>query len=802
MFYTLWKKGTNLIRLSSSIKEIDKPLLINKPRIVYSDELNLLGFNKYFKFTKKEHTPICRAVDRKYFYKNNLIAEIKKCDIFTPPEINFYNTKIKTLNEINIEELLALNEEKMYILENESMDYIKSVFDMYNRKFDAFVVSFSGGKDSQAVLDLVSRVLPVKKYFVVYMDTGMELPCTHNIVTKTKTKYKGLYKDFKLYSAASEQSAISQRERFGPPSRFSRWCCSVRKTSVFTIKMKDILNTSNQPKCVVFEGVRSEESARREKYDRTALGVKHINLMNSRPIFNWNDTEIYLYFLQRSIEMNEGYYKGLTRIGCNICPFASSRSESMIAKLYPEFVKPYVDVVKKLALNIGLKNENTIRNYIAEGSWKKNAGGKALNLDNSDFYIISKKPNFKCVIKNGKSDWKFWFQILGNYYFNKLQNGNIEGEINIKNEIIKFTIEYINSTKVFTFFNLNNNLYYISLLNKLMLKICYCERCGVCEAECPTGALQIRTNKINFDKNKCIHCFNCLNVHSVGCIVASRRKISEGGSYMNNTRTSGVDKYSTFGMRETWVKSFFTDFEDYFINYGGCGPKQVMAMNNWLREAELRDTKDKKPTDFASLLRKIFNKNQQLVYEIIWINLCFNSPVVNTYVCKLEPFTKYTREDLVANLQESYPTISTNTLTNPINALINMFENSVYGGNVKELTTNNIKMGVIYKENKNKKIAIIGDADINNFSVLYLIYKIAILNNQFEFIISDFYNKTIFGPNEVFNLSKEKFIKILRTLSELNFLKIEIAAGLENIHLDKHITIENLLKKIIEFYEK
>lgn len=802
MFYTLWKKGTNLIRLESSVKESEKSLLINKPRIVYSDELKLLGFDNFFKFTKKDHTPICWGVDRKYFYKNTLIAEINKCNIYITPELTFYNNKIKTLNEINVEDLLALNEDKLYILENESMDYIKSIFDIYNKKFDAFVVSFSGGKDSQVVLDLVSRVLPVKKYFVVYMDTGMELPCTQSIVAKTKAKYKGLYKDFKLSSAASDQSAISQRQRFGPPSRFSRWCCSVRKTSVFTIKMKEILKTNDQPKCVVFEGVRSEESARREKYDRTALGVKHINLMNSRPIFNRNDTEIYLYFLQRSIEMNEGYYKGLTRIGCNICPFASSWSESIITKLYPDFVKPYIEVIRQLALNVGIKNEEKIKSYISDGLRKKNAGGKFLNLDNTNFYIISKKPDFKCIVKNGKSDWKFWFNVLGDYFFNKQQNGNIEGEINIKNDIIKFTIEYQDSTKIFTFYNLNNNLYLISLLNKLMLKICYCERCGVCEAECPTGALEIRTNKINFDKNKCVHCFNCLNVHSVGCVVASRRKIAEGGLNMSNTKTSGVDKYSTFGMREIWIKSFFTDFDNYFINYGGCGPKQIMAMNNWLREAELRDVKDKKPSPLAHLLRKLYFKNYQLVNQIIWINLCFNSPVVNTYVNKLEPYTKYSKEDLIANLQESYPSISSNTLSNPVNALINMFENSNYGGNLENLTTNNIKMGVIYKENKNKKIAIVGDADINNFSILYLLYKIAQENNQYEYRISDFYNKTIFGPKEIFNLSQEKFTKILRTLSELNFLKIEIAAGLENIHLDKNLSINNLLESIINYYEK
>ena len=66
-------------------------------------------------------------------------------------------------------------------------------------------------------------------------------------------------------------------------------------------------------------------------------------------------------------------------------------------------------------------------------------------------------------------------------------------------------------------------------MNKIMMKTAYCERCGVCEAECPTGALVIRKNELSIDTTKCVQCHKCYDVNSYGCIVGSRKRVSEGG---------------------------------------------------------------------------------------------------------------------------------------------------------------------------------------------------------------------------------------------------------------------------------
>lgn len=792
MFSTLWVPGTNLVKLVPWVQPKEEPLLVATPRIVYSDELRLLGFQEAFIIPEGDKIPVCWAIDRNYYYKGDLIAAVKSVNIFKKPVMKFFNEKHKRLWPINVEKLLEINRDSMYVLENESRDYVKRIYKNLKKKYDAFVVSFSGGKDSQVVLDIVSKVIPPNDYRVVYMDTGMELPCTKEIVEQTKERYRKLFADFDMEVAASDQSAVSQWQRFGPPSRFSRWCCSVRKTSVFTRKMKDLLKTDGQPTIAVFEGVRGEESVRRQSYDRTARGVKHVNLLNARPIFTWNDTEVYLYFLNNNLPMNNGYYKGLTRIGCNICPFASPWSEALIALLYPNFVQPYIEVIKQMARNLGLSSEEKINEYVSEGHWKKNAGGKALDLDQTRFDILEKKPNFRCVVRNGKSDWKLWFGILGEFEYQTKVDGSVLGSVSLPSGLKKFTIEYKDSRKVFTFFDTGANLYETSLLSKIMLKIAYCERCGVCEAECPTGALKIRSNEVSYDIKKCVHCYRCLQVHSIGCIVASRRKMSEGGNTMNSvSRTSGVDKYSTFGMRDAWIKNFFDLMDEYFIDYGGLGHKQVTAMINWLREAELLDPKEKKIAPLAEKLRPVFYEDMTIVDEIIWINLSFNSAVVNTYVTKLLPFRGYTKEDLIANMQDSFPNIGESTLGNPVGALINMFENSNFGYVSEDgIPAFNLQMGVISGSGRkgNKKVSIIGGSQISPYGIAYLLYKIAERENRYEWTVTELLMQGGLNPRTIFNISKNDFFKALRGAEELGFLKADLVSGLENIHLDKGMT--------------
>lgn len=802
MFKVIWHKSSNMVKLVDSVA--DDNLEIVPPRIVFAKELRILGVDKY-SYSSRDDSAVCWAIDRKYYYKGELIFEAKGGDIYHSPTIVYpKDASYMFLETIDKKQLKSLNEKKLKILENEALDFINEQYSLYDGRVDIFTSAFSGGKDSQVVLDLVTKVIPPNKFKAFYTNTGMELPCTFDTVSNTRKILSKMYPDFELISCDSEEDVLEQWKKYGPPSRMNRWCCKVRKTALFARTLKDVLKTKKQPRAVVFEGVRADESARRESYNRVGVGVKHVNLINCRPIFNWNDTEVYLYmFLISKVPINDGYKAGLTRIGCNICPFASSWSEYFINKLYPEISTPFINIVEQMAINVGIKGKKNIDNYISSGNWKKNAGGKGLEEDFTRMDVIKKEPDYECVVHKPKQDWKVWINTIGKLSMSRVSETDYSGSIKVDNDVIKVTVkEDFNDDKLLVkMHGTSGKVYLTSYMNKVMMKTAYCERCGVCEAECPTGALVIRKGELSIDTTKCVHCHKCYDVNSYGCIVGSRKRVSEGGNNMTKSlRSSGVDKYSTFGLKNDWFESLMDMGDEWFYSYPGLGPKMIPAAINWFRDARIVDIKEKKLSVFGNTLREIYYKNRYISWQILWINLAFGSAIVNCYLLDLFNNCSYSKNDIVIMLQYRYPGLSIPTLSNPVGALFNMCDNSPIGCELDNLEYENysLKMGVLSKEGTIRKIQKIGANNISSYSICYLLYLIAEKENRYSFTVSELYeNKELMGPQVVFNTKIENFYIILRSLTESGLLVAELLGGLDNIKLHENIKADDILKTIL-----
>ena len=239
MFKIIWDKESNgvLLTMKSSDEALNVP-----PRPVFFEELDLLGLNKYWRYPKSKE-PLLWACDRRYFYCGELVLEAKGGNIYDDPQLIFTDAGKKlNLKPINIDLLCKNNETTMFLLEHEALEFINTIYRRYrlnanqqvvndtvdfqklaeiqekvlkekyavikedcdsfdimplskaekqgkqivlNTKIEMFISSFSGGKDSQVVLDLVSRVIPSNDFSVIYSDTGYEIPPSLEIYEQT-----------------------------------------------------------------------------------------------------------------------------------------------------------------------------------------------------------------------------------------------------------------------------------------------------------------------------------------------------------------------------------------------------------------------------------------------------------------------------------------------------------------------------------------------------------------------------------------------------------------------------------------
>ncbi len=835
--------------MSSSGEALNEP-----PRPVFFEELDLLGMDEKGWTYPSSPDPLMWACNRRYFYDGQLVMEVKGGNIFDAPTIQivpgFENLQ---LYPADMAHLKRRNEDSLFLIEHEAMDFINETFRRYkgladvtkknpdidfqelasrmgkkakeehvvvkeacdsfdvmplseaeaqgkapilSSKVDMFISSFSGGKDSQVVLDLVSRVVPSNEFIVIYSNTGYEIPTSLELYKELEDYYHQQYPGLKFYSASNKQSVMSYWDKMGSPSRMHRWCCGVMKTAPLYRKLKEISGLGKQPTVLAFEGVRAEESDRRSQYNRLGKGVKHNNVINARPILNWNSTEIYLYLLLRQLPFNRAYRKGLSRVGCSICPFSSDWSEYVVSKTYPSCIMPFVDELYKKTDELSINTDAEKKEYIKTGNWKLRAGGKTSNTEGSTIQFITTSPDFKAVLTSPKENIFTWLKPLGPISVLNSTDSTFLGTIKYQSNTYSFRIENINNTTTVEIQNIGDDIIFQSLIKRALYKTVYCVHCEVCEVECPTGALTV-TPIVRINSEKCVHCKKCLMFKDRGCVMANSINISETLSKNNKKMaTSGIDRYSTFGMKERWVSDFFSNYENFFRGENQLGTKMVPACVNWFREAGILDTKDKVISELGKLLQSKYSAKPIEVWEIMWINLAENSQAIEFYTSSIDFNRDYTKTEILEIMQEKFEGIARNTLSNPLGAMCNMF-----GIGEETFLGDKIKQGIITTKGRSVK-TIKRDAhnSVSQVAVAYSLYKYAEKTRRKSLTVSEFYNENqTSGVYKLFGVDKTTLERILRSLQDNSghVLNVELNMGLDNINLREDLTSSDVLKMLL-----
>lgn len=836
MFKVSWDRETGGVKLSSLV---EKDTISIPPRPVFYEELHLLGLNTMgWKYPECEK-PLLWACNKEYYYRGDLVFEAKGANIYDKPTIVFQPGKEKLkLVPVNMKKMLERTKEQMFLCESEAIEFIRDTFDTYsgaNRltemhasnqidfetlvekhekstkqkmaivkedcdsfdimplseaekqgkkvlkttKIDIFLASFSGGKDSQVVLDLCTRALPPDAFQVIYSDTGYELPSSLKLYEEVQEHYHKAFPTLKFSLAKNHESVLNYWDKIGTPSDKHRWCCAVMKTAPLyrTLKVK---GTNKQAKVLAFEGVRSEESVKRSAYERIGKGVKHSFVTNARPILKWNTTEIFLYLFRHGLTINEAYRVGKPRVGCVFCPFSSPWDDMVVNNCYKNDLKPFLSRVVDLAKERKIPN---LDEYIKERKWRLRASGNFVSQKSSvDFVKLN--PHLVAEITNAKVDIQKWLITISDYTYSRTGNKAV-GEFNFKKKIYQYEIIYKNDYNyTFTLFNASD-IMLVKAIKRVLYKTAYCINCEVCEVECPTGALSVYP-EINIDKSKCIHCHNCLNFHEHGCIVAD----SLVKSMENKTKVGNISKYGTFGIREEWITEFFADPQvSYWLpGNNSLGNKQVPSFKAWLKDAEIIDTKNVL-TEFGKFCVENMVNDPDLIWSLIWINLSYNSELVKWFVNNTKENQSFDRFHLSELAYEYFSSsFSKNTIDYAFQALMQVFNYSPCGDVLMQGTTFD-KNHLVRNEY----------SDISEIAIAYSIYKYSEVNSAISLRVKDFYDEDcINGAAKEFCLSKEVFEKSLRTLnsSKDRVLVAELNMGLNHITLQKNVKPLDIVKKL------
>lgn len=813
-----WDKETGGVLLTS---KIEAGVLGIAPRPVFYEELDLLQLNKLGWEYPRCAEPLMWACNKQYFYRGELMFEAKGANVYDPATVVFQVGKEKAvLQPMDVQAMLKRNQNLMFLLETEAIEFIRDTYLQYadaaqkvaafkanqmdfealaekaskaqkqkmaivkqncdsfdimpldaaqsegkrtyaTTKIDKFLASFSGGKDSQVVLDLCTRAIPPQAFEVIYSDTGYELPPSLELYEQVKQHYQSLYPELSFRIARNHEKVLNYWDKIGFPSDTNRWCCTIMKTAPLYKSLK-IEGTNKQAKALAFEGTRGEESTKRSGYERIGKGVKHNNVINARPIIQWNTTEVFLYLLAHNLPINKAYRVGKPRVGCLICPFSSEWDDMVVHQKYSPELKPFLSRIEDWAKSREIPNLNE---YIQNHSWKLRASGK-FSISNKKVVFTKDKKDLQGYSKNTSTSIETWLPILGTCHFINSNKG-ISGELKIKTQTFSFDIEP-NEKKGYNFlFHNINDIIIISNIKRIIYKATYCIQCEACEVECPTGALTVYPN-IHIDTSKCIHCHKCIDFHNKGCIVADSLNMAQ----TEQTKLTGISSYGTFGLREEWLSEFLINPE-HFWDENSLGKKQIPSFKAWLKDADIADVKGS-ITPLGQLIIDLNENIPSLVWEIVWISLAHNSILLKWFLDKVEFNSVYSKQILQELYANEYSEGQT-TFEYAIGALFNFLSSSPIG--------NEFLQKVDYNKNEYKREPY---NDLSREAVAYSLYKFAEEQGIKSFRVSDLYKEDCkSGPYREFGISKSNLEKALRSLnSDTNrVLTAELNMGLDHITL-------------------
>ena len=243
------------------------------------------------------------------------------------------------------------------------------------------IITYSGGKDSDALLELAMECLNPEEFEVLNSHTTVDAPET---VYYIRDKFKRLeemgikatikYPHYNDGTFKSIWALIVERQI--PPTRLARYCCKelkeasnpnrfvatgVRKAESVGRRGRDVFATRGKSKqdgkFYSFSHTKEvfEDDKARRKNDSVKnpneVGVYDCVLITQakqnkdlicNPIYEWTDRDVWDLIHEKGMKYNPLYDKGFERVGCIGCPLAGRKKQLWEFSLYPKYKANYI----------------------------------------------------------------------------------------------------------------------------------------------------------------------------------------------------------------------------------------------------------------------------------------------------------------------------------------------------------------------------------------------------------------------------------------------------------------------------
>lgn len=211
-----------------------------------------------------------------------------------------------------------------------------------------FVVSHSGGKDSQAMLIRVREMVPANQILVIHADLpGVEWDGTE----EHARRYVGDLQYIVVRAKVTFLGEVERRQNW--PSPKFRSCTSQLKQGPIEKAIRHHLKNNGLSGLVVScMGLRADESCQRAKREPLALNERNSKAGREwydwLPIFTMSTPDVFKTIRDAGQEPHWAYGKGMSRLSCRFCIMASKADLRISAAENPEAFRVIAETEKRI----------------------------------------------------------------------------------------------------------------------------------------------------------------------------------------------------------------------------------------------------------------------------------------------------------------------------------------------------------------------------------------------------------------------------------------------------------------------